>query len=181
MTGSVILVTGAAGLIGGRLARRLVAEGAAVIATDRQVVEAPPGVRWETVDLMDSLALVTLMREARVGAVVHSGAISGPMVAAGDPHKVVSVNVIGTLNVAEAALGTGVDRLVALSSAGVYGAQSTPDPVREDAPSMLRTSTARARSPPRRFFALTGTTTACQRLRCGLRPSTGRGGPMPAS
>jgi UDP-glucuronate 4-epimerase len=73
------------------------------------------------------------MREARVGAVVHSGAISGPMVAAGDPHKVVSVNVIGTLNVAEAALGTGVDRLVALSSAGVYGAQSTPDPVREDA------------------------------------------------
>jgi nucleoside-diphosphate-sugar epimerase len=57
MTGSVILVTGAAGLIGGRLARRLVAEGAAVIATDRQVVEAPPGVRWETVDLMDSLRL----------------------------------------------------------------------------------------------------------------------------
>ena len=41
MTGGLILVTGAAGLIGGRLARRLGAEGAAVIATDRQVVEPP--------------------------------------------------------------------------------------------------------------------------------------------
>ena len=45
-----------------------------------------------------------------------------------------SVNVVGTLNIAEAALRTGVERLVALSSAGVYGAQSTLDPVREDAP-----------------------------------------------
>jgi nucleoside-diphosphate-sugar epimerase len=134
MTGGVILVTGAAGLIGGRLVRRLVEEGAAVIATDREAVEAPPGVRWVTADLLDGPALLTLMREARVGAVVHSGAISGPMVAAGDPHKVVSVNVTGTLNVAEAALRAGVERVVALSSAGVYGAQSTLDPVREDAP-----------------------------------------------
>ena len=89
---------------------------------------------WATVDLLDGHALQTLMREARVGAVVHSGAISGPMVAAGDPHQVMSVNVTGTLNVAEAALRTGVERVVALSSAGVYGVQSTLDPVREDAP-----------------------------------------------
>ena len=57
MTGGPILVTGAAGLIGGRLARRLLADGAAVIATDRQFVEAPPGVRWETVDLLDGPSL----------------------------------------------------------------------------------------------------------------------------
>jgi UDP-glucuronate 4-epimerase len=105
-----------------------------VIATDRQAVETLPGVLRATVDLLDGPALQTLMREARVGAVVHSGAISGPIVAAGDPHHVMSVNVIGTLNVAEAALRAGVDRLVALSSAGVYGVQSTLDPVREDAP-----------------------------------------------
>lgn len=134
MTGGPILVTGAAGLIGVRLVRRLLGDGAAVIATDRQFVEAPPGMLWATVDLLDGHALQTLMREARVGAVVHSGAISGPMVAAGDPHEVMSVNVTGTLNVAEAALRTGVERVVALSSAGVYGVQSTLDPVREDAP-----------------------------------------------
>jgi hypothetical protein len=86
MTSGPILVTGAAGLIGGRLVSRLAAEGADVIATDRRAAEAPPGARWVAVDLMDAPALVALMRDARVGAVVHAGAISGPMVAAGNPH-----------------------------------------------------------------------------------------------
>lgn len=129
-----ILVTGAAGLIGGRLVGRLAAEGAAVIATDQRATAPPAGVRWATVNLMDGPALAALMREARVGGVVHAGAISGPMVAAGDPHQVMSVNAGGALNIAEAALRADVERLVALSSAGVYGAQATLDPVREEAP-----------------------------------------------
>jgi UDP-glucuronate 4-epimerase len=134
MTSGPILVTGAAGLIGGRLVSRLAAEGADVIATDRRAAEAPRGARWVTVDLMDGPALTALMRDAKVVAVVHAGAISGPMVAAGDPHQVMSVNVGGALNIAEAALRTGVARLIALSSAGVYGAQASLDPVPEDAP-----------------------------------------------
>jgi nucleoside-diphosphate-sugar epimerase len=134
MTSGPILVTGAAGLIGGRLVNRLVAEGADVIATDRRAAEAPPGAGWVTVDLTDAPSLLALMRDAQVRAVVHAGAISGPMVAAGDPHQVMWVNVGGALNIAEAALRTGVERLIALSSAGVYGPQATLDPVREDAP-----------------------------------------------
>jgi nucleoside-diphosphate-sugar epimerase len=134
MTSGPILVTGAAGLIGGRLVSRLVADGVAVIATDQRAVETPPGAHWATVNLLDGPALGALMREAKVGAIVHAGAISGPMVAAGDPHQVMSVNVGGALNIAEAALRTGVERLIALSSAGVYGPQATLDPVREDAP-----------------------------------------------
>jgi nucleoside-diphosphate-sugar epimerase len=121
-------------LIGGRLVNRLVAEGADVIATDRRAAEAPPGAGWVTVDLTDAPSLLALMRDAQVRAVVHAGAIAGPMVAAGDPHQVMWVNVGGALNIAEAALRTGVERLIALSSAGVYGAQATLDPVREDAP-----------------------------------------------
>jgi UDP-glucuronate 4-epimerase len=134
MTSGPILVTGAAGLIGGRLVSRLVADGVAVIATDQRAVETPPGAHWATVNLLDGPALGALMREAKVGAIVHAGAISGPMVAAGDPHQVMSVNVGGALNIAEAALRTGVERLIALSSAGVYGAQATLDLVPEDAP-----------------------------------------------
>jgi nucleoside-diphosphate-sugar epimerase len=132
MTGGSILVTGAAGLIGGRLVSRLAAEGADVIATDRRAAEEPPGARWATVDLLDAPSLLALMRDAQVRAVVHAGAISGPT--AGDPHQVMWVNVGGALNIAEAALRTGVERLIALSSAGVYGPQATLDPVREDAP-----------------------------------------------
>src|SRR3984957_3391546 len=134
MTSGPILVTGAACLIGGRLVSRLAAEGAEVLSTCRRAAEAQPGGGWVTVDLMDAPALTTLMRDTRVSAVVHAGAISGPMVAAGDPHQVMAVNVGGVLNIAEAALRAGVERLVALSSAGVYGAQATLDPVREDAP-----------------------------------------------
>jgi UDP-glucuronate 4-epimerase len=121
-------------LIGGRLVNRLVAEGADVIATDRRAAEAPPGAGWVTVDLTDAPSLLALMRDAQVRAVVHAGAIAGPMVAAGDPHQVMWVNVGGALNIAEAALRTGVERLIALSSAGVYGPQATLDPVGEDAP-----------------------------------------------
>jgi len=134
MTSGPILVTGAAGLIGGRLVSRLVADRVAVIATDRRAAEAPPVAGWVTVDLTDAPSLLALMRDAQVRAVVHAGAISGPMVAAGDPHQVMWVNVGGALNIAEAALRTGVERLIALSSAGVYGPQATLDPVREDAP-----------------------------------------------
>ena len=134
MTNGPILVTGAAGLIGGRLVSRLAMEGADVIATDRRAVDAPPGARWVTIDLMDAPTLVALMRDAQVLAVVHAGAISGPMVAAGDPHQVMSVNVGGALNIAEASRRAGVERLIALSSAGVYGLQATLDPVREDDP-----------------------------------------------
>ena len=134
MTSGPILVTGAAGLIGGRLVSRLVADGVAVIATDQRAVETPPGARCATVDLTDAPSLLALMRDAQVRAVVHAGAISGPMVAAGDPHQVMWVNVGGALNIAEAALRTGVERLIALSSAGVYGAQATLDLVPEDAP-----------------------------------------------
>jgi nucleoside-diphosphate-sugar epimerase len=134
MTSGPILVTGAAGLIGGRLVSQLAAEGADVIATDRRAAEAPPGAGWVTVDLTDAPSLLALMRDAQVRAVVHAGAIAGPMVAAGDPHQVMWVNVGGALNIAEAALRTGVERLIALSSAGVYGPQATLDPVGEDAP-----------------------------------------------
>ena len=134
MTSGPILVTGAAGLIGGRLVSRLVADRVAVIATDRRAAEAPPVAGWVTVDLTDAPSLLALMRDAQVRAVVHAGAISGPMVAAGDPHQVMWVNVGGALNIAEAALRTGVERLIALSSAGVYGPQATLDPVGEDAP-----------------------------------------------
>jgi nucleoside-diphosphate-sugar epimerase len=56
MTSGPILVTGAAGLIGGRLVSRLAAEGVDVIATDRRATELPTGERWLTVDGMDGPA-----------------------------------------------------------------------------------------------------------------------------
>ncbi|MDI1342768.1 MAG: NAD(P)-dependent oxidoreductase [Pseudolabrys sp.] len=129
-----ILVTGAAGLVGGAVVRRLASDGHAVVATDARKADQPDGVRFETIDLSDRPALAALHQQHAVHTVIHCGAISGPMVAADDPHRVLATNVGGTLNLAEAARKAGVRRFVALSSVSVYGDQTSLDPVTEAAP-----------------------------------------------
>lgn len=131
---SSILVTGAAGLVGGAVVRRLASDGHAVVATDARMATPPGGVRFETTDLSDRPAVAALLQRHAVDVIIHCGAISGPMVAADDPHRVMATNVSGTLNLAEAARKTGVGRFVALSSVAVYGNQTSLDSVSEAAP-----------------------------------------------
>jgi UDP-glucuronate 4-epimerase len=129
-----ICVTGAAGLVGAAVLRRLVADGQTLIATDMREANVPHGVRFEAADLTNKAAMAALLRSHAVDTVIHCGAISGPMVAADDPHLVAEVNVGGTLNLAEAARKAGVTRFLALSSTSVYGVQATLNPVTEDTP-----------------------------------------------
>ena len=74
------------------------------------------------------------MQKHTIDTVIHCGAISGPMVAADNPHLVAAFNVGGTLNLAGAARKAGVSRFLALSSTSVYGLQATLNPVTEDTP-----------------------------------------------
>ena len=134
MTVALSLVTGAAGLIGRSVVRRMASEGRALIATDAHDAIAPTGVRHEVADLTDRAAVAALFQKYTVDTVIHCGAISGPMVAAGDPYRVMAVNVGGTLNLAEAARQAGVRRFLALSSIAVYGTQPNLAPVTEAAP-----------------------------------------------
>jgi UDP-glucuronate 4-epimerase len=129
-----ILVTGAAGLVGAAVVRRLAADGELIVATDRRDAPVPGGVSFVAVDLADRPALTALFEAHAVETVIHCGAISGPMVAAGNPHLVMAVNVGGTLNLAEAARKAGITRFIAMSSVSVYGDQATLDPVTETAP-----------------------------------------------
>lgn len=129
-----ILVTGAAGLVGTAVVRRLAADGQSLTATDMRDANVPDGVRFEAADLTNQTAMAALLQCHAVDTVIHCGAISGPMVAADDPHLVAAVNVGGTLNLVEAARKAGVTRFLALSSTSVYGLQATLNPVTEDAP-----------------------------------------------
>jgi UDP-glucuronate 4-epimerase len=128
-----ILVTGAAGLVGAAVVRRLAADGQSLIATDMRDAKVPDGVRFEAADLTNQTAMALLLSHA-VDTVIHCGAISGPMVAADNPHLVIAVNVGGALNLAEAARKAGVTRFIAMSSVSVYGDQKTLDPVTETTP-----------------------------------------------
>src|SRR4051794_11747714 len=102
MAEAPILVTGSNGLIGHALLRRLAAEGRAAIATDQRPAD---GLDVPTIvlDLRDRVAVDVLAARYKPRAIVHTGGLSGPMVAPNDPALVFDVNVGGTVNVCEAA------------------------------------------------------------------------------
>ena len=128
------LVTGSSGFIGLPVARHLAAEGSQVIGLDP--VPPPEGdLGFEAMigDLGDVHHMCRLLAQRGIDTVVHSGAISGPMLARQNPFLICDTNLIGTVNLLEAARVTGVRRFVYCSSASVYG-DTLPGPVPDDTP-----------------------------------------------
>lgn len=134
------LVTGANGMVGHAVCEQLKAAGRPFTAIDlRAVME--DGYSVQAVDVRDVHCLYALVdREGPFGAIIHCGALSGPMLARDNPVLVHEVNVTGTVNLLELARVKKFRRVVLCSSVSAYG--STPagiEPVTEDAP--LRPST----------------------------------------
>jgi len=129
------LVTGAAGFIGSHLVERLVAAGASVRAfvrynsrNDHGWLESLPSAVLEDVEIFrGDLA----NPEAVAGAVVdcdtifHLGALIPIPYSYRHPREFVTANLVGTLNMLEAARHTDVRRLVHVSSSEVYGTPLT--------------------------------------------------------
>ena len=118
------LVTGATGLIGGHLVRRLAAEGEQVRALVRpgsRVDELEQlGVELVVGDLRDANSVVRAMQGASV--VFHCGGLVSDW---GKKSDFFSINVEGTRHVIDAAASAKIERLVHLSSASVYGYRGT--------------------------------------------------------
>ena len=114
------LVTGSAGLVGHAVRRRLEAAGVGVVPVDRDRWSFD-GVEEVACDLGDRDAVDRLVAAERPSVIVHAGGVSGPMVAADDPVRIVDVNVGGTAAVLEAARRHGVARVVYCSSIAAYG------------------------------------------------------------
>jgi len=129
--GRRVLVTGAGGFIGSHLVESLVAQGAHVRAFVRynsrgslgllHQLPMSVGSQVEAVfgDLRDLVAVEQAMRG--VSHVFHLGALIAIPYSYQHPVEVVESNIIGTLNVLQAARSTGVERLVHTSSSEVYG------------------------------------------------------------
>jgi len=115
-----VLLTGAAGLIGMALRPALVARGHRLVPIDvtRFGCDDP---ELELVGLDDRAALDGLVRRAGIEAIVHCGAISGPMMAKGEPLKLVAVNIDATALLLDLARQHGMRRFVFCSSISVYG------------------------------------------------------------
>ena len=133
----LVLVTGAGGFIGGHLAAQLVAQGARVRGFvrynsrgDRGTLDwLDPTVAAEVEVVAGELRDVESVTRAMHGvqAVFHLGAQIAIPYSYTNPRDFFEVNALGTLNVAQAALTSGVERLIHASSSEVYGtAQSIP-------------------------------------------------------
>ena len=134
-SGRSVLVTGAGGFIGGHLVARLVAEGAGVRAFVRYNSRNDRGtLDWLGPEVVDDLDVVlgdlrdiesVQQATAGVDTVFHLGAQIAIPYSFVNPRDFFETNVLGTLNVAQAALREGVQRVVHTSSSEVYGSART--------------------------------------------------------
>jgi UDP-glucuronate 4-epimerase len=114
------LVTGGGGLIGMAVRSLLRARGEPVLAVDltRHGRNDPA---LHEIGLQEPERLLALAQAHGVRAIVHCGAISGPMLAKGQPFAMVEANISGTAAMLELARALHVRRFVFCSSISVYG------------------------------------------------------------
>jgi len=133
-----VLVTGASGFIGYPTLLAIRARGWTPIGFDlARPAESIGDAPFVQGDFTDVHRVYRTLREHSPDAIVHTGGIAGPMLARDDPYLVCSANVVGTINLLEAARVAGVGRFVLLSSAHAYG-DTPPPPVPEDSPFRAR-------------------------------------------
>jgi dTDP-glucose 4,6-dehydratase len=131
-----VLVTGASGFIGSHLVTRLVEQGASVRAlikynsrNDWGLLEFLPEISQAIETIQGDLREASVVRRAVQGTevVFHLGAIISIPYSYQNPSEVVEANVMGTLNVLNAAREYGIPRVIHTSSSEVYGtAQYVP-------------------------------------------------------
>ena len=170
--GKTVLVTGAGGFIGSHLVEALVQQGYRVRAFVRYnsrhdwglLSQLNPSLLAKIEVIAGDLRDATAVEQAMVGVkiVFHLGALIAIPYSYMHPDEVVTVNVLGTLNVLNAARKCGVDRVIHTSTSEVYGT-ALRVPIDEDHPlqgqspysaskigadKLVRVSPARSRSRP---------------------------------
>jgi NAD dependent epimerase/dehydratase len=141
--GRAVLVTGAGGFIGGHLVQRLVRDGARVRAlvrynsrNERGTLDwIPPEALGDVEAVLGDLRDVESVDRAVSGSeiVFHLGAQIAIPYSFVNPRDFFETNVLGTLNVAQAALTRDVSRIVHTSTSEVYGT-ARQIPITEDHP-----------------------------------------------
>src|SRR3990172_7286893 len=130
------LVTGGAGFIGSAIVHGLVARGARVRVLDNldtgrleNLAPVKASVEFVEGDICDPQVCQQAVRG--VDFVIHEAALRSVTRSMKDPISTTRVNVLGTINMLEAARQSGVRRFVFAASSSVYG--DTPElPKRED-------------------------------------------------
>ncbi len=145
-----ILLTGAAGFIGSQVALDLLLRGDRVVGLDNANSYYDPGrkranlaeigrassaanFRFVEGDVRDRELLDRLLGQEQFAAIAHLAAMAGVRASVDDPRLYFDVNLLGTLNLLEAAQRHGVGQFVYASTSSVYG-NTSAIPFRETDP-----------------------------------------------
>ena len=143
-----ILVTGAAGFIGSHLCERLVRMGNQVVGVDNfsdfysremksnnlaEHLLENEKFSFSELDVRDRQEFHNLVAAHQPETIMHLAAMAGVRPSIENPSLYTDVNVNGTVNVLDAAVGNGVKRFVFASSSSVYG-NNKKIPFAEDDP-----------------------------------------------
>ena len=126
-----VLVTGGQGFLGAWIIRRLHAGGHRVrvfdLGRNTELVERIAGTlpEWVTGDVADPAQVLDAARGC--DAIIHLAGILTPACAA-DPKRGAEINLIGTINVFEAARALGISQVVYTSSAAAFGPEPGAPP-----------------------------------------------------
>jgi nucleoside-diphosphate-sugar epimerase len=135
-------ITGAQGCIGSWIVKALAERGDNVEIFDRSddarrlsaIMQAEDlrQVRFVAADITDASAVLAAVKSSAARRIIHLAGLQVPACQA-DPATGALVNVVGTLNVFEAARAAGVERIVYASSAAVFGMSEDDQPLDETA------------------------------------------------
>jgi len=120
-----VVVTGGAGFIGSNLADALLAEGHAVHIVDNLSTgsrkKLPPAATFHELDICDQAGLAALVASIAPATVFHLAAQADVRKAIEHPDFDAQVNVIGTINVLEAARSVGAQVIFTSTGGAAYG------------------------------------------------------------
>ena len=132
------LVTGGAGFIGSHIVDRLIADGHQVrvlddLSTGRldNLAAVQSRIEFLQADIRDRQAVANACQG--IEYMIHEAAWRSVPKSMADPIGYTEVNVLGTVNLLDAAVKANVKRLVSVSSSSVYG-ETDQMPLREDQP-----------------------------------------------
>ncbi|MBI1203279.1 MAG: NAD-dependent epimerase/dehydratase family protein [Rhodopseudomonas sp.] len=139
-----VLITGGMGVIGAETSRKFVNEGHRPVVMarhrdDRLIDDIVDNIDFEAGDILDWPRLLEIIKKHKVTHIVHAAAFVGA-VSASNPALSIQVNVMGMVNVLEAARAFDIRRVVYTSAKGIYGpvlGEYGPPhykPIPEDAP-----------------------------------------------
>jgi UDP-glucose 4-epimerase len=134
-----ILVTGGAGFIGSNTVDALVANGAGEISVLDDLSagkrhQVNPKAAFHQVDLRDAAAVKGVVEAAKPEAIVHLAAQMDVRRSVADPAFDAQVNLVGFLNLIEAARKNGLRRVIFASTGGAIYGEQDDFPCNEDHP-----------------------------------------------